>query len=134
MAQPLNGMTPDSPPDPSKPPMPSEWTRTYQSESGRAGRVFTTLYGTSEDILNDGYRRLLVNGCFWAVGLENAINPDLKIDFVGPFKPNTFANGTHAKGIKPAMYAGFESVIPANNNTARTAPAKGAGKGGVRKK
>jgi putative membrane-bound dehydrogenase-like protein len=116
-AQPLNGMTPDSSVDATKPPMPSEWTRTYKSASGKAGRVFTSLYGTSEDILNDGYRRLLVNGCFWALGLEDAIKPDATIAFVGPFRPNTFGNGSYARGIKPEMYAGFESQIPANNHT-----------------
>ncbi len=117
LAQPLNGMTPDSPADETKPPMPSEWTRTYKSKSGKTGRVFTSLYGTPEDLLNDGYRRLLVNGCFWAVGLEDAIKPDAKIDFVGPFEPNTFGNGSHARGIKPEAYAGFDSPIPANHNT-----------------
>ena len=122
MAQPLNGMTPDSPVDETKPPMPSEWTRTYKSPSGREGRVFTSLYGTPEDILNDGYRRLLVNGCFWALGMENAIEPDAEISFVGPFKPNTFGNGSHARGIKPSAYAGFESPIPANHNTKSEKP------------
>lgn len=117
MAQPLNGMTQDSPADATKPPMPSEWTRTYKSESGKNGRVFTSLYGTSEDITNEGYRRLLVNGMFWAVGLEDKITPDLNIAFVGAAKPNTFAGGGYARGIKPEMYAGFESPIPANNNT-----------------
>lgn len=117
MAQPLNGMNPDSPADETKPPMPSEWTRSYKSSSGKVGRVFTSLYGTSEDLLNDGYRRLLVNGCFWALGLEDSIKPDAKIDFVGPFKPNTFGGGAYARGIKPEAYAGFESPIPANNNT-----------------
>jgi len=116
-AQPLNGMTPDSPPDATKPPMASEWTRTYKSASGKTGRVFTSLYGTSEDILNDGYRRLLVNGCFWALGIEDSIKPDADIAFVGPFKPNTFNGGGYARGIKPEMYAGFESPIPANNRT-----------------
>ncbi|MBL8830078.1 MAG: ThuA domain-containing protein, partial [Planctomycetaceae bacterium] len=116
-AQPLNGMTPESPVDATKPPMPSEWTRTYKSASGKAGRVFTSLYGTSEDILNDGYRRLLVNGCFWALGLEDTIKPDAVIAFVGPFRPNTFGNGSYARGIKPEMYAGFESPIPANDHT-----------------
>ena len=67
MAKPLNGMTPGSPADETKPPMASEWTRSYKSPSGKVGRVFTSLYGTSEDLLNDGYRRLLVNGCFWAL-------------------------------------------------------------------
>ena len=117
MAQPLNGMTPDSPADATKPPMPSEWTRTYKSASGKEGRVFTSLYGTSEDITNEGYRRLLVNGMFWAVGLEDKITADLNVAFVGAAKPNTFGGGAYARGIKPEMYAGFESPIPANNNT-----------------
>ena len=123
-AQPLNGMTPDSPADATKPPMPSEWTRSYKSASGKTGRVFTTLYGTSEDITNDGYRRMIVNGVFWALGMEDAIKPDLNIAFVGPFKPNTFNGGGSARGIKPEMYAGFESPIPANNNIGGNAPKK----------
>lgn len=124
MAQPLNGMTPDSPVDGTKPPQPSEWTRTYKSPSGKTARVMTSLYGTSEDITNDGYRRLLINGCFWALGMEDAITPDLNIAFVGPFKPNTFGNGAYAQGVKPQMYEGFESPIPANNNVKKTRPAK----------
>lgn len=123
IAQPLNGMTPGSPADATKPPMPSEWTRTYRSPSGKSGRVFTTLYGTPEDITNDGYRRLVVNGCLWALGLENAIRPDLNIAFVGPFKPNTFGPG-HALGVKPEMYAGFTSPIPATNHVKKPAPKK----------
>jgi len=129
MAQPLNGMMPDSPADEKKPPMPSEWTRTYKGASGKEGRVFTTLYGTSEDITNEGYRRMIVNGCMWALGMEDAIKADLNIAFVGPFKPNTFGGGAYARGVKPEMYAGFESVIPANANTkAEAAPKKAADK------
>lgn len=130
MAQPLNGMTPDSPPDETKPPMPSEWTRTYRSASGKEGRVFTSLYGTPEDILNEGYRRLLINGIFWALGLEEAVQPNLDVSFVGPFKPNTFGNQTHAVGIKPEQYAGWESPIPAHNTINKPAPKakKGGGK------
>lgn len=116
MAQPLNGMQPDSPPSDTQPPMPSEWTRTYKSESGVEGRVFTSLYGTPEDLTNDGYRRLMINGIFWACGLEEAITSDLNIALVGPFRPNTFGNQWHARGIKPDAYAGFESPIPAHNN------------------
>ena len=121
MAQPLNGMTPDSTPSETQPPMPSEWTRSFKSESGREGRVFTSLYGTSEDLTNEGYRRLICNGIFWAVGLEDKITPDMNVATVGPFKPNTFGNQTHARGIKPEMYAGFESPIPANNNISKRA-------------
>lgn len=116
MAQPLDGMQPDSPASKTQPPMPSEWTRTYTSATGAEGRVFTSLYGTSEDILNDGYRRLLLNGMLWALGMEDAIEPDANVAMVGPFKPNTFGNQWHARGIKPESYAGFESPIPAHNN------------------
>ncbi len=122
MAQPLNGMTADSPVDAAKAPMPSEWTRTYKSKDGKEARVFTSLYGASEDLLNEGYRRLLVNGCLWAVGLEDAIKADANIAFVGPFEPNTFGAGSYARGINPqAAYAGFESPIPANHNTQKPA-------------
>lgn len=115
MAQPLNGMTPDSPASETQPPQPSEWTRSYESPSGKSGRVFTSLYGTPEDLTNDGYRRLMVNGIFWACGLEQAITPDLKIETVGPFQPNTFGHMLFARGIKPEAYAGYESPIPAHN-------------------
>jgi putative membrane-bound dehydrogenase-like protein len=122
MAQPLNGMTPESLADSTKPAMPSEWTRTYKSASGKTSRVFTTLYGTPEDFLNDGYRRMMVNGCYWTLGMEASIKPDANIAFVGTFKPNTFGGGAFARGIKPEIYAGFETQIPANNNTKNSNP------------
>ncbi|WP_250931263.1 ThuA domain-containing protein [Aporhodopirellula aestuarii] len=132
MAQPLQGMTPDSPIVESLPPQPSEWTRTYRTADGKEARVFTSLYGTPEDITNEGYRRMMINGIFWAVGLEDKITSDLDVSLVGPFNPNTFGNQTHAPGIKPEMYTGYESPIPAHNNVnkpkakAKKKPAKKA--------
>jgi hypothetical protein len=67
---------------------------------------------------------LLVNGCFWVVGLEHAIKPDADISFVGPFEPNPYEGGAYARGIKPEMYSGFESPIPATHDTRK--PAKPA--------
>lgn len=49
----------------------------------------------------------------------------MNVATVGPFKPNTFGNQTHARGIKPEMYAGFESPIPANNNAQQPAAKEG---------
>ena len=119
MAQPLMTMEPDGAPDPDKPPKASEWTRQYKGKDGATGRVFTSLYGASEDILNPGYRRMIINAVYWMAGLEDQIKADSNIDFVGPYKPNTFSGGGHAKGIKPEVYNGFSSPIPANNNTAK---------------
>jgi putative membrane-bound dehydrogenase-like protein len=117
MAQPLNGMGANAEADASKKPMASEWTRTYKAANGKDARVFTSLYGASEDLLNPGYRRLIVNGVYWILGLESQIRPDSEIGFVGAYQPNTFAGMRHARGVKPAAYDGFESPIPANHNT-----------------
>ena len=118
MAQPLMSMEPDGKPDATKPPMAGEWTRMYKGENGKEGRVFTSLYGASEDIVNPGYRRMIINAVYWSLGLENQIQSNSNIDFVGPYKPNTFRGRGHAKGVKPSAYIGFESQIPANNNVA----------------
>jgi hypothetical protein len=111
-ARPLNGMKPDSPVDDTKSPQASEWTRSYAGKDGKKGRVFTSLYGTSEDILNEGYRRMLVNACFWTLGMEGSIKPDLAVGLVGPLQPTTFNFDGHAAGVKPAEMAGFDSQIP----------------------
>ncbi|MDC3335608.1 GDSL-type esterase/lipase family protein [Opitutales bacterium] len=112
MAQPLMTMKPDGADDKSKPPMASEWTRHYTGKNGKKGRVFTSLYGASEDILNAGYRRMIINGIYWSLGLEKHIKGDSKIDFVGSYKPTTFKNRGEVKGLKPSVYVKLDSPIP----------------------
>ena len=115
-AQPLMSMKADGKDDPQKPPMASEWTRTYTGRDGRKGRVFTSLYGASQDLLNPGYRRLILNGIYWSVGLEDQIKPNSNIEFVGAFNPSKFENRAEVKGVKPVMYVDLNSPIPANPN------------------
>ena len=54
---------------------------------------------------------MLINGILWSIGMEAKIKGDLKIDFVGPYKPSTFRGGGHVKGVKPADLVGFDSPI-----------------------
>jgi type 1 glutamine amidotransferase len=108
----LDGMTTDSPPAKDKEQMPVAWFRTYTSGSGQSGRVFTTTHGASEDLLNDGFRRMSVNAILWAAGLESSIKPDNDISFVGPFHPSAFAFGGFVKGVKPSDMTGWEAAIP----------------------
>jgi type 1 glutamine amidotransferase len=108
----LNGMTPDSPPAEDKKELPVAWYRLYRSESGKSGRVFTTTHGASEDLLNEGFRRMAVNGILWAAGLEASIQPANNIAFVGPFHPSTYAFDGYVRGIKPSDLAGWDSPIP----------------------
>lgn len=112
MAQPLSGMEPDSEPDPERDPVPGAWTRSYEGKSGTSGRVFTSTYGASNDIENEGYRRMLVNACFWAAGLEDAIKADADVSFVGPYKATwRKERGRRKSGLKPEGMTGWESPI-----------------------
>ncbi len=106
----LNGMQATAKPDPSKEILPVAWVRTYQADNP-GSRVFATTHGASEDILNEGFRRMLINAHLWCLGLEDAIKPDNPIGFVGPYHPTTFNFDGHRKGVKPADIAGWETPI-----------------------
>jgi type 1 glutamine amidotransferase len=84
------------------PMMPVAWTRTYKAESGKEGRAFCTTMGASQDFAFEGTRRLIVNGCLWAVGLEEKIPAKTNVELVGDFQPTPFRSGGHRKGVKPA--------------------------------
>ena len=120
MAHPLTGMTPDSPDDKAKTPMPGAWVRTYKSSSGKEGRVFASTYGASGDLANEGFRRMLVNACFWTTGLEKSIKPDLNISLLGPYNPTWLGTMRRSGTVKPRDLVGYESpILPAS-----PAPAK----------
>ena len=110
ISQILDGMTPESPVS-VKPDQPTAWTRTYASSSGKTGRVFTTTHGASEDLLNDGFRRMLINACLWAAGLEQSITATGPIGLIGPYQPSTFNFNGFVKGVKPSDLAGWDSPI-----------------------
>ncbi len=113
MGQVLAGMTPDSRPlaasvtkegkikDKNDPMMPVAWVRSYTSKSGKKGRVFATTMGASQSFLQEGTRRLLVNACYWATGLEDQIRSDSNVDIVGEYEPTGFGFKTHTKGVRP---------------------------------
>jgi type 1 glutamine amidotransferase len=111
LGQVLDGMTIDSPPAKDKEQMAVAWVRQYQYEAGDAGRVFTTTHGASEDILNEGFRRMLINAHFWCLGMDDSIKPDNDIEFVGPYQPVTYSFGGYVKGVKPADLAGWDAPI-----------------------
>ena len=105
LGQVLEGMRPTDPPvtgNQNEPMMPVAWVKTYTGAQGRPGRVFTTTMGSSQDLENQGFRRLLVNACFWAVGLERKIPAKSKVDLVGDYKPLPFGFGGFVKGVKPS--------------------------------
>jgi hypothetical protein len=108
LGQVLDGMKPDDPPadgPQNDPMMPVAWTRTYTGRAGKPARVFVTTMGASQDLLSEGLRRLLVNACYWATGIEEMIPAASDVDLVGAYKPTPFGFGAYTKGVKPSDHA-----------------------------
>jgi hypothetical protein len=100
----LSGMKPGDPPVPgpkNDPMMPLVWVREYKTDSGRIARILTTTMGAAVDLESEGLRRLLVNGCYWAVGLEEQIPARADVRYVGEYKPSWFGFGKFKPGLKP---------------------------------
>jgi hypothetical protein len=75
------------------PMMPVAWTESYQVPGERTGRVFATTMGTSTDLLSAGVRRLILNGIYWALGMDDQIPADgIAAELVGPFDPTGYNN------------------------------------------
>lgn len=111
----LAGMSPEDPPAPPRagrdgvvvdkndPMMPIAWITSYAAGDGSArGRVFTTTLGAAQAFVHEGTRRLLVNACYWALGLEQHIAADADVSPVGTFEPSRFGFGKHRSGVRPA--------------------------------
>ncbi len=109
MGQVLKGMNFDDEPvegEKNDPMMPLAWTKTYESESGNKGRVFTSTLGAANDFVAEGSRRMLVNAVYWTLGMENEIPAQgTKVDLVGEYNPTNFSFGGYIKGLKPADHA-----------------------------
>jgi type 1 glutamine amidotransferase len=101
----LSGMDSKDPPVAgvvNDPMMPIAWTKTYTGSAGKSARVFVTTLGTSEDLLTEANRRLLVNACYWALGLEQQIKPKGNVGLVGEYHPHPFDFDGYLKGVSPA--------------------------------
>ncbi|QGJ68531.1 Trehalose utilization [Planctomycetales bacterium 10988] len=77
--------------DPNDPLMPIAWTKSYKIPGGKKGRVFTSTIGAATDMLNDGTRRLLVNGVYWCLKMEDQIpSTGSEVSLVGEYEPSAF--------------------------------------------
>lgn len=108
LGQVLQGMKPDAKPvegAKNDPLIPVAWIKTYTGASGKSARVFATTMGASQDLESEGLRRLLVNACYWGLGLDDKIPAKSNVDIVGEYKPTRFSFGGYVKGKRPVDYA-----------------------------
>ena len=73
------------------PMQPIAWTR---------GKTFVTTLGASQDLAYEGTRRLVVNGCLWALGKQVPEKAD--VGLVGEYQPTAFKFNGHKPGVRPA--------------------------------
>jgi hypothetical protein len=85
------------------PAMPMAWTRIHRPATGRPNRVFCTTMGAATDLVNEGFRRLVVNAVLWGFELEIPAQADVR--FVDPYNPTAYAFKGFRRGITPADHA-----------------------------
>jgi hypothetical protein len=108
LGQVLTGMKPTDPPLPGKknePMMPLVWLREYRGATGKTSRIITSTFGSAVDFQSEDSRRLIVNACYWALGLEEKIPAKANVDYVGTYEPTYFGFGKFKPNLKPDHYA-----------------------------
>ncbi len=79
------------------PMMPVAWLR----QAATTNRIFTTTMGSSTDLQSEGLRRLIINACYWALGLEDQIAARANVEIVGEYQPLPYGFGGFKKGMRP---------------------------------
>jgi hypothetical protein len=57
--------------------------------------------GAAQDFRSEGLRRLLVNACYWTLGMEDQIPAKSNVDIVGTYEPTYFGFGKHTPAVHP---------------------------------
>ena len=102
------GMEPSSPAvqgEKNTPRMPIAWTRAWPSPSGRTARIFASTIGAATDLSSEDLRRMYINACFWAVGLEQHIPERADVRPIADYSPTAFGFGGYRKGVFPVDHA-----------------------------
>ena len=102
--QSTHGMTAESALSYDKSVMPVAWIRHYTNEKGNTARIFNTTMGAAVDLVNEDLRRLLVNACYWAIGMDHKIPEKSKVTIPGSYNPTMFGFGNHKTGLTPSDF------------------------------
>ena len=90
--------------DVNEPAMPVAWTREIENPKGNTNRLFCTTMGAATDFKSEGLRRMVINGVFWGLGMEDKIDGKANVTPVGEYDPTFYSFNGFKKGVKPADY------------------------------
>lgn len=107
LGQPMKSLDPGAPPNTEKQPLPIAWTKSWVGNQGRESRILHFTMGSAEDFANAGVRRVVINGLFWGLGMEDQIKPDMNVDIVGKFEPMADGFDYDKLGVKPRPASDF---------------------------
>ncbi len=99
--QPLIGRKQGGADNPEKEPLPVVWIKDWMTSEGKKARVLHSTMGSAGDLENPGLRRLVINGVYWGLGMEDKISADSSVDFVGEYTPLKSGFGYESLGVKP---------------------------------
>lgn len=101
LGQPLQGLSPDDPPNEKKEALPIAWTKTWTGNAGHTNRIFHVTMGSARDYQSAGLRRLTVNAAYWCLGLEDGIDPERSVEPIGPYEPLKSGFNYEKLGVTP---------------------------------
>lgn len=84
------------------PMMPVAWLKSFENENGNVTNVMCTTMGASNDLANEGLRRLVINSAYFLLDREDAIVADLDVSPVGDYNPSMYGFNTWKKGVRPS--------------------------------
>ena len=73
--------------------------------------MVTSTIGASEDLASEDLRRIVVNGVYWCLGMEDKIPDKSDVDYVDPYEPSAFGRNKFRKGLKPEDYRLGRGVV-----------------------
>jgi len=96
------------------PTQPVAWTVLHKNDSGKTNKVFNTTMGAASDLDDANLRRLVVNACYWCLGIK--VPAEAKVDVPASYKPTFYGFKDAKKGKKPSFF------IPSTNAGAAVNP------------
>jgi len=106
--QPLIGREQGGADNPEKIPLPVVWFKNWTTSGGETARVLHSTMGSGKDLENPGLRRLVINGVYWGLAMEDQISPDSSVEYVGEYKPLTSGFDYEKLGVKPRPVSDFQ--------------------------
>lgn len=85
-----------------EPAMPVAWTREVKNEAGTTNKILTTTMGAATEIVDEDFRRLIVNGVYWGLGLE--VPEKAEVPISGEFVPTKYGFKGFQQGKKAADF------------------------------